>query len=206
MADYNSHTVPQLKEILKERGLSTDGKKADLVARLTESDSTGTNGSTGVDTTNGDKPDAEPQPETTEPSGQSEPKGESEPSQQPEKSANTDDGEAGSSETAAVEDNKPKVLSPEERKQLAVDLLNKKIQRAEKFGDEASAEAARKDLARVEKFGVEPGTALAREIGLVDKSFNNGLREKLFKKNFKRNFHKKQNFKPKFNKFHHRKY
>ena len=31
----------------------------------------------------------------------------------------------------------------------------------------------KKDLARVEKFGVELGTALAREIGLVDNSLSN---------------------------------
>jgi len=34
--DYNSMTVPQLKEALKEKGLSGSGKKADLISRLEE--------------------------------------------------------------------------------------------------------------------------------------------------------------------------
>ena len=32
--DYTQYTVKQLKEMLEERGLSTDGKKADLVERM----------------------------------------------------------------------------------------------------------------------------------------------------------------------------
>ena len=35
-ADYDSMTVAQLKEALKEKGLPVSGKKADLVARLNE--------------------------------------------------------------------------------------------------------------------------------------------------------------------------
>lgn len=184
MTDYNSNTVPQLKELLKERGLSTDGKKADLVSRLSEND--------------GAKQPEESQPEAVADNGETaaEPVAE-------ETGETPVEGSGAEADTKPEEPEEPKeekkVLSPEERKQLAVDLLTKKIQRAEKFGDESSAEAARKDLARIEKFGVEPGTALAREIGLVDKSFNKGLQ--LFKKKpFKRNF-KKSNFKPKFNKF-----
>ena len=34
--DYDSMTVPQLKEALKEKGLTVSGKKADLIARLKE--------------------------------------------------------------------------------------------------------------------------------------------------------------------------
>ena len=34
--DYDSMTVPKLKEALKEKGLSVSGKKADLIARLKE--------------------------------------------------------------------------------------------------------------------------------------------------------------------------
>ena len=114
MSDYSTQTVAQLKEILKGKGLSIEGKKADLVQRLHEHDT---------------------QQQQEEP--------------------------------------KPKQLSPEERKQLAIELLTKKVQRAEKFGDEQAANDAKKDLTRVEKFGVELGTALAREIGLVDNSLSN---------------------------------
>lgn len=170
MPEYSSQTVPQLKELLKAKGLSVDGKKADLVARLTESDG-----------------QAEPAPE---PAAEEAP--ETEPPQPETAEPEVKPTEPETSEKSEEKPEKPKPLTPEERKKLAVDLITKKIQRAEKFGDEQAAEAARKDLNRVEKFGVEPGTALAKEIGLVDKSFNNGLRERLFKKKFK---HKK-NFKP----------
>lgn len=185
--DYASQTVPQLKEILKERGLPLDGKKADLVARLNESDSPATASAPGAaESTENTEVVAEPAPKTSV-------------------SAETADEPAATEAETATESTttdaeakpeKPKVLTAEERKQLAVELLTKKIKRAEKFGDEASAEAAKKDLARVEKFGVEAGTALAKEIGMVDRSFNNGLGDGKFKKskNFKKNF-KNKNFK-----------
>ena len=34
--DYDSMTVAQLKKILKEKGMTVSGKKADLIARLKE--------------------------------------------------------------------------------------------------------------------------------------------------------------------------
>ena len=34
MSDYENMTVAQLKELLKELGLASSGKKADLIARL----------------------------------------------------------------------------------------------------------------------------------------------------------------------------
>lgn len=36
--DYSQYTVKELKEMLEERGLSTDGKKADLVERMSEAE------------------------------------------------------------------------------------------------------------------------------------------------------------------------
>ena len=36
--DYESMTVAQLKELLKEQGLPVSGKKTDLIARLLEAD------------------------------------------------------------------------------------------------------------------------------------------------------------------------
>ena len=38
MADYSSLKVPELKKLLGERGLVTTGDKADLIARLQDSD------------------------------------------------------------------------------------------------------------------------------------------------------------------------
>lgn len=40
MAEYSKKTVADLQEILKSRGLASSGKKADLIARLTEADKT----------------------------------------------------------------------------------------------------------------------------------------------------------------------
>lgn len=38
MSEYSKKTVADLQEILKSRGLASSGKKADLIARLTEAD------------------------------------------------------------------------------------------------------------------------------------------------------------------------
>jgi len=38
MAEYSKKTVADLTEILKSRGLPASGKKADLIARLSEAD------------------------------------------------------------------------------------------------------------------------------------------------------------------------
>ncbi|KAI5949488.1 hypothetical protein KGF57_004698 [Candida theae] len=201
MADYASQTVAQLKEVLKERGLSTEGKKADLVSRLTESD--GANSKADITT------DATAEPSTsnsvvTENEAVSEG---AENSAQADTTAATTTTASSDTTTTTTSDTKeeskeeaPKVLTPEERKSLAVELLNKKIARAEKFGDEAAAEQARKDLNRVSKFGVELGTSLAKEIGLVDnklgekKSYGRfkgkkfgGKHHRGFKKNNRRN-------------------
>lgn len=185
MADYSSQTVAQLKEVLKSKGLSTEGKKADLVQRLIDNDN---------------EPQA--QPETEQPE-------KVETNNNEEKPASSENGKTEENESTLKvimpeekkedqsEEKKPKDLSPEERKKLAVELLQKKIHRAEKFGDEAGAEAARKDLARVEKFGVEAGTALAREIGLVNKSLPNPSK---ITKNKKGSKGHKPFFKPKFGK------
>ena len=43
MAEYSKKTVAELQEILKSRNLASSGKKADLVARLTEADRTAEN-------------------------------------------------------------------------------------------------------------------------------------------------------------------
>ncbi|KAG2733049.1 hypothetical protein G9P44_004039 [Scheffersomyces stipitis] len=190
MSEYNSNTVAQLKDLLKERGLTTDGKKADLVNRLIEADST---------------KQEEPEVAEAEPEAVVAPiAAENEATEViAEDSAPVADEDATLTVVQPVTKEEPKVLSAEERKQLAIELLNKKVQRAVKFGDESAAEAARKDLVRVEKFGVELGTALAREIGLVDKSLGDGHRRKFNNKRRNSNNNSnnnRKNFKPKHNK------
>lgn len=201
MSEYASQTVAQLKEILKERNLSTDGKKAELVERLTESDKGQAAPQTGGELD--EAADESSAPQTEDAAGSNEAEKAGDLTVIPPSEGKNEE----SSDAKAEEKPKPKVLTPEERKQLAVDLLTKKIQRAEKFGDEGAAEASRKDLARVEKFGVELGTALAREIGILDKNFNQGLKTHKFNKfnknrnNNKRGFknNKRGGFKNKFN-------
>lgn len=185
MSDYSSQTVVQLKELLTSRNLPTDGKKADLVQRLVDNDAQ-SSGAQPEKTQQTETPAVEESAAETAPESKENSESTLKVIQPEEKNE-----EITKEEEEAKQ--KPPVLTPEERKQLAVDLINKKIQRAEKFGDEAAGEAARKDLARVEKFGVELGTALAREIGLVDRSLPNG-----HKKHFKKNFKNKKNFKPNF--------
>ena len=177
MSDYSTQTVAQLKEILKGKGLSIEGKKADLVQRLQEHDSQ----------------QQQPPPQQQQP----EPEVAEQQPEQPETKleGNTQENESTltviqpkeQQQQQQQEEPKPKQLSPEERKQLAIELLTKKVQRAEKFGDEQAANDAKKDLARVEKFGVELGTALAREIGLVDNSLSN-KKFNHYKRNNKRGF------------------
>jgi SAP domain-containing ribonucleoprotein len=38
MTDYAQQKVPELKKLLQDRGLAVSGNKADLIARLQESD------------------------------------------------------------------------------------------------------------------------------------------------------------------------
>lgn len=198
MSDYSSQTVAQLKELLKQRGLSTEGKKADLVTRLIDSDNSQvtaaaqeeaplqTEGST-TDAANEvsiEAPtEASAQPIDSKVAANESTASSAAPGSEPTltviqpqpKTTQVAEGEAGAD---LKENNKesepPKQLTAEERKQLAVELLQKKIARAEKYGDEKLAEESRKSLNRVEKFGVELGTSLAREIGLVDDKLGSG--------------------------------
>jgi SAP domain-containing ribonucleoprotein len=179
MSEYSSKTVPQLKEILKKKNLSTEGKKADLIERLNQQL---LNEVVKQVTQVGDEQQQQQQPENQEIQVQNG------------KSEDIVDDAAGEDPTLTVIQPKqpeaPKVLTAEERKSLAIELLNKKISRAVKFGDESAAEVARKDLNRVEKFGVENGTALAREIGIVDQGLPTHKRKfnKKFPKKNKSNF------------------
>lgn len=186
-------TVAQLKELLKDKSLPVDGKKADLVARLTEADA--------------EKGELdEPNETNTEPAGEpadEKPKEEApvtetlEPqnpeSSKPSEATEASDIVAGEGSEKVKADKKPekKVLTPEERKQMAVELLTKKIKRAEKFGDESLAQEARANLARVEKFGVDRGTSLAKEIDAMFRDINSELKTTKRRGGFKNGSRKK---------------
>ncbi|RKP32289.1 hypothetical protein METBISCDRAFT_25806 [Metschnikowia bicuspidata] len=182
MSDYASLTVAQLKEALKAKGLATDGKKAELVARLEAL------GPSELDDGDDDQTleaaaqepsvlfPGEPSESTSDAPAVSAPSELSAPSAESFSASTGANGDSSKpTQAAAVE---KKVLSPEERKALAVDILNKKIKRADKFGDEAAAAVAKKDLMRVQKFGVDPNTALAKEIGVLDREVNTELSTK----------------------------
>ncbi|AGO11705.1 AaceriADL069Wp [[Ashbya] aceris (nom. inval.)] len=142
MTDYASMTVAQLKDVLKERELPTQGLKAALVERLQQADA-----ATAEAASEAARPDAEEQaPEAAEPTATPE---ESEPPT--------------AEKRVAAE---PRALSAEEMKQAAVAHLTKKLHRARKFGeDDAAVGALQKQLARLEKFGLDLTTQLAQELG-----------------------------------------
>lgn len=197
-SELSTKTVVELKLLLKENGLSTDGKKVELVQRLQEFQDQNT--PVAATTAAAAAPESEQQQEQQ--SEESKPiteEGETGQQQQEEE----EEGEKSNSNEGAEESTltviqpqpkeEPKQLSAEERKELAISLLEKKIKRAEKFGDEQAANDARKDLKRVEKFGVELGTALAREIGLVDKTLPNKNRHnRRFNRGFKKSNKKRR--------------
>ncbi|ODQ61686.1 hypothetical protein WICANDRAFT_86602 [Wickerhamomyces anomalus NRRL Y-366-8] len=154
---YSSLKVAELKEELTKRNLPTDGTKPQLIAKLEEDDSK--KSSEGAATEEPIAGEEEPkQEELLEEEG-----GDAEQKQE-------------ETETPATESKKEDELTPEERKATAIEFLNKKIQRAKKFGTEEDVEEIKKSLQRVEKFGVELGTSLAREIGLTSKENLDGRR------------------------------
>lgn len=193
MADYSSQTVAQLKEILKSKGLATNGVKSDLIQRLEEADKQAESGASAEGAASATGPDAADATAT----------GTTEAAAAPAEPIAAAGNAPASTEAAAepvaepatdapAEAPKPKPFTeytPEERKVAALDLLNKKLTRAKKFGDETSAEAIKKDISRIEKFGIELGTSIAKEIGhLVNpKQLTNKTgHRKHFKKPFKK--------------------
>lgn len=194
-SELSTKTVVELKLLLKENGLSTDGKKVELVQRLQEFQDQNTPVAT-TTTTAAAAPESEQQSEESKPITEEGETGQQQQEEEEEgEKSNSNEGAEESTLTVIQPQPKeePKQLSAEERKELAISLLEKKIKRAEKFGDEQAANDARKDLKRVEKFGVELGTALAREIGLVDKTLPNKNRHnRRFNRGFKKSNKKRR--------------
>lgn len=175
---YSSQTVSQLRELLKSRGLSTTGVKAELVSRLETFDSEQQAAGPTAEPTTEPTTAEEPATATTAennggvealPANETVAEGTTTAGAEP--SGSVDDANNQESEETKEEEKEPavKILSPEERKTAALELLNKKLFRAKKFGSEEDVQNVKRDIARIEKFGVEAGTSLAQELGLASK-------------------------------------
>ncbi|AOA60464.1 RNA-binding protein [Komagataella phaffii CBS 7435] len=188
--DYSSKTVAQLKEILKGKGLSTAGVKSELIQRLKEA----------PETEAGAIDDEELLEEVSGDENKQE-NGASEKSKdqivetakepEPEKvDATTTASETGKQVEKTEEKDETPVIkaTPEEMKKAAIDLLTTRLNRAQKFQDEASIKTVEQEIRRVEKFGVALNTQLAVELG-----FSKPERPKpVFQS--RKNFHKKGKF------------
>ncbi|CAI1953677.1 hypothetical protein SEUBUCD646_0E01510 [Saccharomyces eubayanus] len=178
MADYSSLTVVQLKDLLTKRNLSVGGLKNELVQRLIKDDeeSKGDNGEPNQEKEQQLESVAKEEPapkDAIETEAPAETKDVATKDETKEAQITSDD----VSPTAQ----KPKepaaapVLSPEEIKANALDLLNKKMHRANKFGqDQADIDSIKRQINRVEKFGVDLNSKLAEELGLVTRKKNPG--------------------------------
>lgn len=169
MAEYSKKTVADLQEILKSRGLPSSGKKADLVARLTEADKTA-DATASTEAVPAENPHTVPEPVVAT---EEQPVVNESETIQPE-----EQGQDAAAENAAT-------AEPEEKK-FALNLqasdvdaeMARRKQRAERFKTVASANAdaeatetattdtdALKALERAKRFG-EGGNA----IGLLDQA------------------------------------
>lgn len=183
MTTYNSLTVPQLKEKLVERNLPVDGLKQDLINRLNANDEEKANAE--------EVPAAAPAPvvETAETVEPVEPVETVETVETTETAVPVVDNTTTSTTTTTTEvavpataneestipsgprapETKP-LPTPEELKKLALDHLNKKLHRANKFGAEQPViDEINRSINRVEKFGLDLQNPLAIELGIVKK-------------------------------------
>lgn len=174
MTAYKTLTVAQLKDLLKKRDLPIQGLKNELVERLEENDTAGKDG----EGEQAEKDVKEVQEEatireTSVVNAAQEPSREVQAEEKQEQEQEQEKGQA-QEETQHVkpeqqkEEEENKQLSPEEMKKMALELLNKKLHRAKKFGqDQSQIDSITKLIVRVEKFGLDLQTALARELGVV---------------------------------------
>lgn len=164
MTDYKKLTVLELRQILVERNLPSDGLKADLINRLINNDEetekltsennvekieTSVVTATNTETTNAISTEAalNVAKDITE------------------KNGNIDDD---NNKNKTTTNGAKQVPGPEEMKKLALDHLNKKLHRANKFGAEQSViDEINRSINRVEKFGLDLQNPLAVELGLV---------------------------------------
>lgn len=200
MSDYNTQTVVQLRELLKSRGLPPQGLKNELIERLVKDDGDKAGEATG-------EKEGEQKEELQEGAQEEIEQHKNEAGEHDKQEEKQDgngvgsDGNDDSEERAVTAEDAaaPTEETPQEKKdykQMAIDLLNKKLHRARKFGqDQEQVDSLQKLLGRIEKFGLDPNMPIAQEVGMVPlrvqgprpKSSGSKKSKKISKKSHRRN-------------------
>lgn len=188
MSNYSALTVVQLKELLTERNLSVAGLKNQLVERLTNDDkakeAAGEAAPAPVTEDAAPAPAAAPVAAEVEEAKVEEAKSEEETKTEPASNeaapavASEQPAEASEAKPAEVQEKAPEVKEPEkelfdiltaeEIKQRATELIDKKLHRAKKFGAEQDQiDSLEKLKVRIDRFGVDRNMSIALELGLV---------------------------------------
>lgn len=205
MTTYKTLTVAQLKDLLKKRDLPVQGLKNELVERLEENDTAGKEGEVGDQAEEEVKEEAQLQEtpvvnsvqepsvaaEEEEKQGQEQNQGQKQEQERVQVQEETQHAKQEQQQEKTSEQ-----LSPEEMKKMALELLNKKLHRAKKFGqDQTQIDSISKLIVRVEKFGLDLQTALARELGVVkdEPVKNSNVNNKKSNKNNRYRVRKHQN-------------
>ena len=193
MTKYAGLLKAKLQELLTARGLPVDGTKEVLIERLEESDKIAAELDEEEDETAAEVPAEAPQEaqDASVETAADAPAAPEAPEASIEESADAkadvvggdDNADDATTATAAQEE---VVVTPELLKSKAVELLSRKLARAQKFGEDAQAAVLAADLARVEKFGVALDSIIARELGF-------GKPEPVVKKHGNKNKNKNRN-------------
>lgn len=196
MTNYHTLTVVQLKQILTERNLPVDGLKQDLIDRLEANDQPSTESKeatpavTDSEAATSIEPAKDATPVAAEPTSAivttETPATDSTSTdaavvaaavtapETAEPTSTTATTETVGASTDDTNTTKTEPLSPEEMKKLALDYLNKKLHRANKFGSEPQIiDEINKSINRIEKFGLDLQNPLAIELGLVKPKIEN---------------------------------
>lgn len=152
MVDYTGKKVAELKELLKERGLSVSGTKAELVTRLEEADSSVPEEKTetaAADTIAESEADAGDKADT-----------EVDATEEKKDAVSENKEEAGEKSSEVLEDKVETEVVVEEddgqKKEEVIAELEKRIKRNERFGaNEDQVTELKTQIERIKKFGLE---------------------------------------------------
>ncbi|SCU95867.1 LAME_0F13828g1_1 [Lachancea meyersii CBS 8951] len=183
MAAYAQQTVKLLQKELESRKLSTNGIKKDLIARLEANDAEKLQKTLvheqdekkeeePIEAPKNVQDPSEEQVETNASSTtqvQTSQRGEK-PAVTPKDHTPIDEISPAVEMVAASEsepEQKTKTFTPEEAKTKALEHLQVKLRRAQKFADDQSTiDSLQRQIARIQKFGLDQTTQLALELGL----------------------------------------